>query len=101
MDLSPPLAAVAGTAPAGYRPNVWATKDAWDGHRALISHLYADRSLPEVMCIMEAKHGFKATLFHLPTYQLPPESDLILGRRCTNHGSNNGVLISRTTKSPR
>lgn len=63
MDLpSPPAAAAAVSESAGSLPKGWAAKDAWNAHRALISHLYANNTLPEVMRIMEAKHGFKATL---------------------------------------
>lgn len=54
MDLPYPSAAVVEFAPAGCKPNVWANKDAWDWHRAQNSHLSAEKTLPEVVRIMEA-----------------------------------------------
>ena len=48
--------------------NVWATKQVWARHQALIKQLYLceNKSLAEVMRFMESQHGFKATLvFHV------------------------------------
>ena len=67
MDFPPSHATDAESGSADYRPPIWANKDAWDGHRALISHLYAEKPLPEVMRTMEVGHGFRATLVVLPT----------------------------------
>lgn len=61
MDFPPSHATDAESGSADYRPPIWANKDAWDGHRALISHLYAEKPLPEVMRTMEVGHGFRAT----------------------------------------
>jgi len=39
------------------------SRQEWDGHRATIEHLYRERNktLTEVMSIMEREHQFKAT----------------------------------------
>ena len=41
--------------------SAWATKRDWIQHQALIGQLYKDRTLSEVMEIMERQHGFRAT----------------------------------------
>ena len=43
------------------RLSAWATKRDWIQHQAVIGQLYKDRTLSEVMKIMEKQHGFKAT----------------------------------------
>lgn len=41
--------------------NGWATKAEWTRHRTLIAQLYEDKTLAEVIQIMERQHGFRAT----------------------------------------
>ena len=40
----------------------WALEPDWVRHQTLIAQLYEEKTLPEVMRIMDSQHGFKATL---------------------------------------
>ena len=45
--------------------SAWATKRDWIQHQSLIGQLYQDRTLSEVIKVMETQHGFKATCVFL------------------------------------
>ena len=48
-------------AAATTNPEGWASAQGWDKHRALITELYPQLMLKEIMEVMALKHGFRAT----------------------------------------
>ena len=64
MASAPLDAAVIAPERHGIRATRWATKNDWDRHQEDIRRLYLSekRELTEVMAIVEAQYGFKATL---------------------------------------
>ena len=61
MTNFPRQSGTVSTATADVKPIVYAAKGDWVKHCTLIAQLYEERSLAEVMDVMEKQHGCRAT----------------------------------------